>query len=167
MMRGRFSRPRRPVASGILAGQVTGIGSLPHRDPVAALDFIAEWSPVIPFWSQLPQRSVEESMIAQLLAPVRDLLERHGPARFTIAPGQLEALLQRLQEHEACFDAAGALVSRSPIALPSVAAINPRSLMPVRLIEASLVMSTSSLRGCVVSGDYAVEGPDSSGSCVR
>lgn len=96
------------MASGILTGQVTGIGSLPHRDPAAAIGFVAEWSPAIPFWPQLPQRAAEESMTAQMLAPVRDLLERYGPARFIIAPGRLGEFLQGLEEVEACLDTVGA-----------------------------------------------------------
>lgn len=44
-------------------GQVTGIGSLPHRDAEEAVRFVAEQSPAIPFWPQLPQRSDDEMML--------------------------------------------------------------------------------------------------------
>lgn len=51
-------------------GQVTGIGSLPHRDANDAIRFVAEHSPTIPFWPQLPQRSDDEMMLPQMLAPL-------------------------------------------------------------------------------------------------
>jgi hypothetical protein len=53
---------------------VTGIGSLPHTDAEAAVRLVAEVSPEIPFWPQLPQRAVEERMVEQVLTPVCDLL---------------------------------------------------------------------------------------------
>jgi len=50
------------MESKILA---TGIGSLPHKDPDAALDLIFECVPQIPFWPQLPKRDAREGMVAQ------------------------------------------------------------------------------------------------------
>ncbi len=44
---------------------VTGIGSLPHRDPVAATAFVSRFAPQLPFWPQLPQASPRELMVAQ------------------------------------------------------------------------------------------------------
>lgn len=44
---------------------VTGIGSLPHRDPVAATAFVSRFAPHLPFWPQLPQASPRELMVAQ------------------------------------------------------------------------------------------------------
>lgn len=44
---------------------VTGIGSLPHRDPVAATAFVSRFAPKLPFWPQLPQASPAEAMVAQ------------------------------------------------------------------------------------------------------
>lgn len=49
---------------------VTGLGSLPHLDPAAALDLIAACCPALPFWPQLPQRSPEEMMVPQTLGPL-------------------------------------------------------------------------------------------------
>jgi methionine synthase II (cobalamin-independent) len=43
----------------------TGIGSLPHPDPRAALDLILSTFPAIPFWPQLSRRDFRENMYAQ------------------------------------------------------------------------------------------------------
>lgn len=48
-----------------LRGLATGIGSLPHKDPEAALDLIFKYLPDIPFWPQLPKRDIREGMVAQ------------------------------------------------------------------------------------------------------
>lgn len=82
-------------------GAVTGIGSLPHRDAQAAVRFIADHSPEIPFWPQLPQRSPDENMIAQVLAPVMDLLTPRGVAQFEIPNGKIGEFRARLRECDA------------------------------------------------------------------
>lgn len=43
----------------------TGIGSLPHQDPVEAVSLILTYHPEIPFWPQLPHRGVQEEMTRQ------------------------------------------------------------------------------------------------------
>lgn len=43
----------------------TGIGSLPHKNPLEAVDFVLKTCPEVPYWPQLPQRSDKESMIYQ------------------------------------------------------------------------------------------------------
>lgn len=48
-----------------LKGFATGIGSLPQKDPQAALELIFKYAPNIPFWPQLPKRDLREGMIAQ------------------------------------------------------------------------------------------------------
>ena len=85
-------------------GQVTGIGSLPHHDPEDAVRFIAEHSPTIPFWPQLPQRSDGEMMLPQMLAPLLDVLQRHGAARFDIPVDRLNEFRQRLREADVKLD---------------------------------------------------------------
>ncbi|MBN1953567.1 MAG: methionine synthase [Anaerolineae bacterium] len=45
--------------------RATGIGSTPHADPAAALAFVLETFPEIPFWPQLPRRAFRESIYAQ------------------------------------------------------------------------------------------------------
>src|SRR3990167_2658985 len=45
----------------------TGIGSLPHLNPVAACSFIAKYFKAIPFWPQLPNMSSKENMFTQYI----------------------------------------------------------------------------------------------------
>lgn len=85
-------------------GQVTGIGSLPHLNAEAAVRFVAEWSPVIPFWPQLPKRSVAEGMIMQMLVPLSDLLIIHNPARVEVKAGQEETFRRRLSSCAAMLE---------------------------------------------------------------
>ena len=49
----------------ILRGLATGVGSLPHKDADSAIDLIFKYLPRIPFWPQLPKRSLREGMVAQ------------------------------------------------------------------------------------------------------
>jgi methionine synthase II (cobalamin-independent) len=48
-----------------LKGLATGVGSLPHQDVDAALDLIFKYTPLIPFWPQLPKRDIREGMVVQ------------------------------------------------------------------------------------------------------
>jgi len=48
-----------------LKGLALGIGSLPHKNPDAALDLVFKYLPQIPFWPQLPKRDAREGMVAQ------------------------------------------------------------------------------------------------------
>jgi methionine synthase II (cobalamin-independent) len=48
-----------------IRGLATGIGSLPHKDAGSAVDLVLKCLPEIPFWPQLPKRSVKEGMVAQ------------------------------------------------------------------------------------------------------
>ncbi|HVJ48178.1 methionine synthase [Desulfitobacterium sp.] len=48
----------------------TGIGSLPHSDPEAALDLIWQSVPTAPHWPQLPNLGAESSFIGQFLRPL-------------------------------------------------------------------------------------------------
>lgn len=41
------------------------IGSLPHTDPVKAVDFVLDKLTTIPFWPQLPRRGFQENMYIQ------------------------------------------------------------------------------------------------------
>lgn len=56
-------------------GAVTGIGSLPLTSVTSAIQSIAEFSPEIPFWPQLPRLSERETVIGQGLGAVADLIE--------------------------------------------------------------------------------------------
>ncbi len=52
----------------------TGIGSLPHKDPLKACELILKNLPQIPFWPQLPQRDFNEGMATQFAEGVPGLL---------------------------------------------------------------------------------------------
>lgn len=81
---------------------VTGIGSLPHTDPEAAVRFIAEVCPEAPFWPQLPRRSRDEYMLLQMMTPLLDLLQPRSAARINIRSSA--AFQRRLCTAEAVFD---------------------------------------------------------------
>lgn len=48
-----------------LKGLITGIGSLPHKNPEIAVDLILQYFKDIPFWPQLPKRDLREGMVSQ------------------------------------------------------------------------------------------------------
>ncbi len=48
-----------------LKGLVTGIGSLPHKNPEVAVDLILQTFKDIPFWPQLPKLDLREGMVSQ------------------------------------------------------------------------------------------------------
>lgn len=83
-------------------GAVTGIGSLPFRDPQAAVRFVAQMCPEVPFWPELPQRSPDEQSVEQIAGAFADLLRpRTAGYGYDIVPGQTEALLDRLEQQSA------------------------------------------------------------------
>ena len=45
--------------------RATGLGSTPHTDSAAAVDFLLETFPDVPFWPQLPRRTFHENMYVQ------------------------------------------------------------------------------------------------------
>lgn len=86
-------------------GRVTGIGSLPGTDPRAAVRFVAEASPAVPFWPQLPQRCEREGVIEQGLVGIEDLLERRWAAYgYKVKSGRLGELEARLQTGDPRLD---------------------------------------------------------------
>lgn len=58
---------------------VTGIGSMPHPSPEAALDLISSSLPQAPHWPQLPQRDYHEQMLCQCTEGLPDV--RYDKAR--------------------------------------------------------------------------------------
>jgi methionine synthase II (cobalamin-independent) len=66
---------RAPV---LVPGVATGIGSLPHDDPVAAAELVLRCLPDLPAAPQLPARDPREGMLAQWLGALPEV---------TIAPG--------------------------------------------------------------------------------
>ncbi|MDB5391321.1 MAG: hypothetical protein JWM11_6967 [Planctomycetaceae bacterium] len=81
---------------GLPAGCVTGVGSLPFTEPDEAVDFVKRWSPVVPFWPQLPRRCPQEDMVTQALGLLVEFLEPSAqPSCWSLRNG-----------HEAAFTAA-------------------------------------------------------------
>ncbi|WP_075363901.1 methionine synthase [Desulfosporosinus metallidurans] len=48
----------------------TGIGSLPHIDPVEAVRTVKQFFPDMPHWPQLPSNNTSEGLIGQYIAPL-------------------------------------------------------------------------------------------------
>jgi hypothetical protein len=93
----RLQTTRRPPLA--LAGAVTGIGSLPFTCETAAIDAVAEFSPEVPFWPQLPRRSMEESVIGQGFGIVADLVEpRRGGYGYQVREGCIDLVVDALHQ---------------------------------------------------------------------
>jgi hypothetical protein len=81
----------------VAAGAVTGIGSLPFTSATSAIRSVAELSPEVPFWPQLPQLSEREGIIGQGLGIVQSLIEpRNEGYGYQVKEGQLEPVLEIL-----------------------------------------------------------------------
>jgi hypothetical protein len=79
------------------AGAVTGIGSLPLTSSTEAVQAIAEWSPEIPFWPQLPQLSEREGAIGQGLGILGDRIQpRPEGYGYQVKDGRIDAVLEVL-----------------------------------------------------------------------
>jgi hypothetical protein len=79
------------------AGAVTGIGSLPLTSIPSAIRAVAEFSPEIPFWPQMPRLSERESIIGQGLGIVADLIEpRREGYGYQVKEGRLDSVLEIL-----------------------------------------------------------------------
>ncbi|HXW93662.1 MAG TPA: hypothetical protein VEK33_24140 [Terriglobales bacterium] len=85
----------------VAAGAVTGIGSLPFTSSTSAVRSVAEFSPEIPFWPQLPQRSERESIVGQGLGIVEHLIQpRNGGYGYQVREGQLDSVLEILHRSD-------------------------------------------------------------------
>jgi len=83
------------------AGAVTGIGSLPLTSTTAAIRSIAEFSPEIPFWPQLPRLSEREGVIGQGLGVLGDLLEaRRAGYGYQVKEGRIDSVLEILHRSD-------------------------------------------------------------------
>ena len=81
----------------VAAGAVTGIGSLPLTSTTSAIRSVAEFSPEVPFWPQLPQLSERESIVAQGLGVVEELIEpRNEGYGYQVKEGRLNSVLEIL-----------------------------------------------------------------------
>ena len=79
------------------AGTVTGIGSLPFTSIASAIRSVAESSPEVPFWPQLPQLSERESIVGQGLGIVADLIEpRNEGYGYQVKEGRIDSVLDIL-----------------------------------------------------------------------
>lgn len=81
----------------IPAGAVTGIGSLPFTSTADAIDAVAQFSPEIPFWPQLPQLSEWESIVGQGLGVIAEHIEpRSAGYGFQVKEGRIDLVLDLL-----------------------------------------------------------------------
>src|SRR5690349_12850181 len=81
----------------VAAGAVTGIGSLPLTSVTSAVRAVAEFSPEVPFWPQLPQLSQQESIVGQGLGIVENLIEpRDEGYGYQVKEGELDSVLEIL-----------------------------------------------------------------------
>ena len=85
---------RKPFVS---AGAVTGIGSLPLTSASSAIEAVAQFSPQVPFWPQLPQLSLSESAIGQGLGCLAGLIEQRKEGYgYQVKSGQIDSVLEVL-----------------------------------------------------------------------
>jgi hypothetical protein len=83
-------------------GAVTGIGSLPFHNPPAAVRFVAQTCPQVPFWPELPQRSPTARSVEQTFGAFADLVQpRQADYGYEAALGKLAVLLERLEQYPA------------------------------------------------------------------
>jgi len=81
----------------VAAGAVTGIGSLPLTSIPSAIRSVAEFSPEVPFWPQMPRLSERESVISQGLGIVAELIEpRSEGYGYQVKQGRLDLVLEIL-----------------------------------------------------------------------
>jgi hypothetical protein len=124
------------VSKIIPAGVVTGIGSLPHASTAEAIQFVAELSPEIPFWPQLPQRSKQELAVSQGLGILAGLIEpRTESYGYQVRAGHLESVLATLHRSDgqlAETHAAGFSAFMSAV-FPSASAVKGQIEGPITL----------------------------------
>lgn len=91
------------------AGAITGIGSLPVTSTASAIQSVAEFSPEVPFWPQLPKLSDRESIIGQGLGVVADLIEpRSEGYGYQVKDGQIDSVIAMLHRSNGELSAANA-----------------------------------------------------------
>jgi hypothetical protein len=79
------------------AGATTGIGSLPLTSLKEAVQSVAECSPEIPFWPQLPRLSEREGVIGQGLGILGDRIEpRPEGYGYQVKDGWLDSVVEIL-----------------------------------------------------------------------
>lgn len=102
-------RPHTSRPPFVAAGAVTGIGSLPLLSSASAVRAVAEFSPEIPFWPQLPQVSERESSVGQGLDVIKHLMDpRDEGYGYEVKEGQLDFVLEVLHRSGGELTAANA-----------------------------------------------------------
>ncbi len=92
------------------AGAVTGIGSLPLTSVPLAINSVAEFSPEIPFWPQLPQLSAQESAIGQGLGCLAGLIEpRNEGYGYQVKRDRIDSVIEALHQSSGELTAANAV----------------------------------------------------------
>ena len=103
-----------------VAGMATAIGSLPHRDPIAASEFVLDVMHDLPTIPSLPQRSPFESMLAQGAVGVRGInVNRFGEIDVRGERLSLDAPVVTDLDHDA-FTAFRTFLDVAPVSLPAV-----------------------------------------------
>jgi hypothetical protein len=93
----------------VMAGLVTGIGSLPFTDAETAVQAVARLSPEVPFWPQLPKRSRRESIIGQSLDILSDLIEPCATScGYQVRSGQIDRVVRLLHEGDGALTSSNA-----------------------------------------------------------
>ncbi|HSW09490.1 MAG TPA: methionine synthase [Bacillota bacterium] len=69
----------------------TAIGSLPHRDPVAAVAAVRRHLPACPVWPQMPRRTWREQMSAQFSEGIPGMIDGEAGMRFDPEADQASA----------------------------------------------------------------------------
>jgi methionine synthase II (cobalamin-independent) len=86
-------------------GAVTSIGCLPHTDPQAALQLIAQLCSEVPFWPQLPRLCLREQMIEQALgASWRFFVPHEIGYGYRLKSGQRQICLDELSREDVALD---------------------------------------------------------------
>jgi hypothetical protein len=81
------------------------VGSLPFTAPAAAIDFVAQWCPTVPFWPQLRRRSPREAMIPQTLGPLfKHLVAVRGEYAYAVPAERLDRFVASLDRAEVHFE---------------------------------------------------------------
>lgn len=129
-------------------GCVTGVGSLPFTDPHRAVRFVAEYSPALPFWPQLPKRHPGEGVIAQGLGALAAFLEPAAkPFCWQLRPGIAQNFSAALDADDACLvpaTAAGFFAFEAAVRareFPDAVAIKAQSEGPATLAHCVFVDS--------------------------
>ncbi len=120
-----------------LRGLATGVGSLPFKDPVQALDLIFKYLPEIPFWPQLPRRSFLEGMLIQYSQNIPCLSIADDDLIFHSRniDAELERFYEKIISQDLEHFAIGAGYASGLYEFRRMLRENPQLLNPVRYIK--------------------------------